>query len=119
MRRSAWARRRPGEGTRTSRTSSAPRSSRARTPAIPGAAAFGTPDVYLEKYLEEPRHIEIQILADEHGQVIHLGERDCSLQTARHQKMLEEAPSAIPTALRNKIGEAAVRAAKAAGYTNA
>lgn len=83
------------------------------------AAAFGTPDVYLEKYLEEPRHIEIQILADEHGQVIHLGERDCSLQTARHQKMLEEAPAAIPAALRNRIGEAAVRAAKAAGYTNA
>jgi acetyl-CoA carboxylase biotin carboxylase subunit len=83
------------------------------------AAAFGTPDVYLEKYLEEPRHIEIQILADEHGQVIHLGERDCSLQTARHQKMLEEAPSAIPANVRSKIGEAAVRAAKAAGYTNA
>jgi acetyl-CoA carboxylase, biotin carboxylase subunit len=83
------------------------------------AAAFGTPDVYLEKYLEEPRHIEIQILADEHGQVIHLGERDCSLQTARHQKMLEEAPSAIPANVRNRIGEAAVRAAKAAGYTNA
>ena len=83
------------------------------------AAAFGTPDVYLEKYLEEPRHIEIQILADEHGQVIHLGERDCSLQTARHQKMLEEAPAAIPANVRNRIGEAAVRAAKAAGYTNA
>jgi acetyl-CoA carboxylase biotin carboxylase subunit len=83
------------------------------------AAAFGTPDVYLEKYLEEPRHIEIQILADEHGQVIHLGERDCSLQTARHQKMLEEAPAAIPVGVRNKIGEAAVRAAKASGYTNA
>jgi len=83
------------------------------------AAAFGTPDVYLEKYLEEPRHIEIQILADEHGQVIHLGERDCSLQTARHQKMLEEAPAAIPASLRNRIGEAAIRAAKAAGYTNA
>jgi acetyl-CoA carboxylase, biotin carboxylase subunit len=83
------------------------------------AAAFGTPDVYLEKYLEEPRHIEVQILADEHGQVIHLGERDCSLQTVRHQKMLEEAPSAIPSGVRTKIGEAAVRAAKAAGYTNA
>ncbi len=83
------------------------------------AAAFGTPDVYLEKYLEEPRHIEIQILADEHGQVIHLGERDCSLQTARHQKMLEEAPAALPANVRNRIGEAAVRAAKAAGYTNA
>jgi acetyl-CoA carboxylase biotin carboxylase subunit len=83
------------------------------------AAAFGTPDVYLEKYLEEPRHIEIQILADEHGQVIHLGERDCSLQTLRHQKMLEEAPSGIPANVRHRIGEAAVRAAKAAGYTNA
>jgi acetyl-CoA carboxylase biotin carboxylase subunit len=82
-------------------------------------AAFGSPDVYLEKYLEEPRHIEVQILADEHGQVVHLGERDCSLQTARHQKMLEEAPSSIPPNVRTKIGEAAVRAAKAAGYTNA
>jgi acetyl-CoA carboxylase biotin carboxylase subunit len=82
-------------------------------------AAFGNPEVYLEKYLEEPRHIEVQILADEHGQVVHLGERDCSLQTARHQKMLEEAPSAIPANVRKAIGEAAVRAAKAAQYTNA
>jgi acetyl-CoA carboxylase biotin carboxylase subunit len=83
------------------------------------AAAFGNPAVYLEKYLEEPRHIEIQILADEHGQVIHLGERDCSLQTVRHQKMLEEAPSSLPANVRNKMGDAAVRAAKASGYTNA
>jgi acetyl-CoA carboxylase biotin carboxylase subunit len=83
------------------------------------AAAFGTPDVYLEKYLEDPRHIEVQILADEHGQVIHLGERDCSLQTARHQKMLEEAPSSIPANVRKGLCEAAVRAAKAAGYTSA
>jgi acetyl-CoA carboxylase, biotin carboxylase subunit len=83
------------------------------------SAAFGSPDVYLEKYLEEPRHIEVQILADEHGQVVHLGERDCSLQTARHQKMLEEAPSSVPPNVRTKIGEAAVRAAKSAGYTNA
>jgi acetyl-CoA carboxylase biotin carboxylase subunit len=83
------------------------------------AAAFGSPEVYLEKYLEEPRHIEVQVLADEHGQVIHLGDRDCSLQTARHQKMLEEAPSSIPANVRKALGEAAVRAAKAAGYTNA
>jgi acetyl-CoA carboxylase, biotin carboxylase subunit len=83
------------------------------------SSAFGSPDVYLEKYLEEPRHIEVQILADEHGQVVHLGERDCSLQTVRHQKMLEEAPSSMPPNVRAKLGEAAVRAAKAAGYTNA
>jgi len=83
-------------------------------------AAFGSPEVYMEKYIEEPRHIEVQILADEHGHIVHLGERECSIQNARHQKMLEEAPSvALTQVLRSKIGEAAIRAAKAVGYINA
>jgi len=82
-------------------------------------ASFGNPDVYMEKYIEEPRHIEVQIVADEHGRIIHLGERECSIQNARHQKMLEEAPSAALTpGLRAKIGDAAIKAAKAANYTN-
>lgn len=81
--------------------------------------AFNNPDVFIEKYIEEPRHIEIQILADEHGNVIHLGERDCSIQR-RHQKLIEESPSPFMTPeLRQKMGEAAVQAAKAAGYIGA
>jgi acetyl-CoA carboxylase biotin carboxylase subunit len=83
-------------------------------------AAFGNGEVYIEKYLIEPRHIEVQILADTFGNTIHLGERDCSVQTARHQKMLEEAPCAfIPDATRRALGEAAVAGAKAVGYSNA
>ena len=83
-------------------------------------AAFGNGEVYIEKYLVEPRHVEVQILADEHGNVIHLGERDCSVQTARHQKMLEEAPStSISENIRRALGDAAVRGAKAANYQNA
>lgn len=83
-------------------------------------SAFGNPDVYMEKFIEEPRHIEVQVLADEYGHIVHLGERECSVQNARHQKMLEESPSVALTAgLRKKIGEAAVKAAKAAGYVNA
>jgi len=83
-------------------------------------AAFGNGAVYLEKFLEEPRHIEFQILADEHGNIIHLGERECSLQTVRHQKLLEEAPSpAVTPSLRERMGRAAMRLAAAAGYTNA
>jgi acetyl-CoA carboxylase biotin carboxylase subunit len=83
-------------------------------------AAFGSGEVYIEKYLVQPRHVEVQILADEHGNVIHLGERDCSVQTARHQKMIEEAPAAsIPESTRKALGEAAVRGAKAANYQNA
>ncbi len=79
-------------------------------------ANFGRSDVYIEKYLEEPRHVEFQILADEHGNVIHLGERDCSVQR-RHQKLLEEAPSpALDANLRKKMGDAAVKAAKAVNY---
>jgi acetyl-CoA carboxylase, biotin carboxylase subunit len=82
-------------------------------------AGFGNPEVYIEKYCEQPRHVEIQILGDKHGNVIHLGERDCSIQR-RHQKIIEEAPSTVSTpALRNAMGEAAVRAAKAVGYSSA
>ena len=82
-------------------------------------AAFGNGGVYLEKFIERPRHIEFQILADNHGNVIHLGERDCSIQR-RNQKLLEEAPSpALSEELRQKMGEAAVRAAKYINYTGA
>lgn len=82
-------------------------------------ASFGDRRLYLEKFIRSPRHIEVQILADEHGNVIHLGERECSLQR-RHQKVLEEAPSpAVDAELRQRIGEAAVAGAKAVGYTNA
>jgi acetyl-CoA carboxylase, biotin carboxylase subunit len=82
-------------------------------------SAFGDPSVYLEKYLARPRHIEIQIMGDHHGNVEHLGERECSLQR-RHQKLLEEAPSAALTPeLRERMGEAATRGAKAIGYFSA
>jgi acetyl-CoA carboxylase biotin carboxylase subunit len=82
-------------------------------------AAFGNGQVYVEKYVEDPRHIEIQILADSHGNTIHLGERDCSIQR-RHQKLIEESPSPFITeAMREEMGEAAIRLAKAAGYVNA
>ena len=78
--------------------------------------SFANPDVYVEKFVENPRHIEVQILADSYGNVIHLGERDCSIQR-RNQKLLEEAPSvAISEDIRKKMGEAAVNAAKAIGY---
>ena len=81
--------------------------------------AFGSGAVYLEKYLEEPRHVEVQILADNHGSMIHLGERDCSIQR-RNQKLLEEAPSvAVTPELRQRLGETALAAARAVGYRNA
>ncbi len=81
--------------------------------------AFGNGAVYLEKYLERPRHVEIQILADAQGHIVHLGERECSLQR-RHQKIIEESPSpALGQALREAMGEAALSAARAAGYINA
>jgi acetyl-CoA carboxylase, biotin carboxylase subunit len=82
-------------------------------------AAFGNGGVYLEKFIEKPRHIEFQILADSHGNVVHLGERDCSIQR-RHQKLLEEAPSAaLNPELRQKMGVAAVKAAQSIGYVGA
>ena len=82
-------------------------------------AAFGDDAVYVEKFIERPRHVEIQVLADNHGNVLHLGERECSVQR-RHQKMIEEAPSsAVDPALRKRMGETAVRAGRAAGYVNA
>ncbi len=84
------------------------------------ASAFGSPDIYLEKLVEEPRHVEVQILADEHGHILHLGERECSIQNLRHQKLIEEAPAAqLTPAQRNRLGEAAIKAARAINYTNA
>jgi acetyl-CoA carboxylase biotin carboxylase subunit len=83
------------------------------------ANAFGDPTVYLEKYLQKPRHIEFQVLADAEGRVIHLGERECSIQR-RHQKIMEEGPSpALNADLRLEMGKAAVAAARAARYENA
>ena len=82
-------------------------------------AAFGNGDVYIEKYLENPRHIEFQVIGDHHGNVVHLGERECSIQR-RHQKLIEEAPSpALSDKIRRKMGGVVVDAAKAVQYTNA
>lgn len=82
-------------------------------------SAFGNPKLFLERYLEKPRHIEFQILADKFGKTIHLGERECSIQR-RHQKLIEEAPSiAIDEKMRKNMGEAAVAAAQSVGYENA
>ncbi len=84
-----------------------------------GEAYFSDPAVYVERYLEDPRHVEVQVLADAHGNVIHLGERDCTIQR-RHQKLVEETPSpAVDAALRERIGQIAVDAARAVGYRNA
>lgn len=82
-------------------------------------ANFGNPSVYIEKYIENPRHIEIQLLGDKHGHLIYLGERDCSIQR-RHQKLLEESPStAVDAKLRKRLGEMAVKGAKSANYSSA
>src|SRR5205814_2651887 len=82
-------------------------------------AAFGVGDVYIEKYVESPRHIEFQILGDHFGNVVHLGERECSIQR-RHQKLIEESPSpALSDKMRRKMGQTVVDAAKAVQYTNA
>jgi acetyl-CoA carboxylase biotin carboxylase subunit len=90
-----------------------------RTASTEAAAAFKNGDVYIEKFVERPRHIEIQVLADEHGNCIHLGERDCSIQR-RHQKLIEEAPSPVLTEeQRQKMGRAAVEACRRVGYSSA
>lgn len=82
-------------------------------------SAFGNGDIYLEKYIDRPRHVEFQIMADRHGKVVHLLERECSIQR-RHQKIIEETPStALTPSLREEMGKAAVAAARAAGYVNA
>jgi acetyl-CoA carboxylase biotin carboxylase subunit len=88
------------------------------TASTEAVAAFGDGSMYLERYVEEPRHIELQMVADEHGNVIHLGERECSVQR-RHQKMVEEAPSpAVSPELRKEMGDRAVKALKDIGYNN-
>lgn len=80
--------------------------------------SFNDDEIYIEKFVKNPRHVEIQILADEHGNIVHLGERDCSIQR-KHQKVIEETPSTIvDDKLREKMGDAAVKAAKIAGYTS-
>ncbi len=91
-----------------------------KTAQVEAESSFGNADVYIEKFIDTFRHIEVQILADEHGATLHLGERDCSVQTQRYQKMVEEAPAPhLDSAVRKRICDAAVKAARAAGYTNA
>ena len=102
-----------GGGGRGMRIVRAPAELRAafRAAQAEAAAAFGVPDVYIEKYVEAPRHIEIQVMADAKGNIVHLGERECSIQR-RHQKIIEEAPSPIVTEkLRRRMGRTAVEAA--------
>jgi acetyl-CoA carboxylase, biotin carboxylase subunit len=107
-----------GRGMRVA-TSPADFSQAFRTAQREAEAAFGVKDVYIEKYVEAPRHIEFQILGDHHGNVVHLGERECSIQR-RHQKLIEESPSpALSDKLRRKMGGIVVDAAKAVQYANA
>jgi acetyl-CoA carboxylase biotin carboxylase subunit len=89
-----------------------------RTARREAEAAFGNGDVHIERYLDHPRHIEFQLMADHHGNVVHLGERECSVQR-RHQKLLEESPSALTSDARRRMGDLVVAAARAVGYTNA
>jgi acetyl-CoA carboxylase biotin carboxylase subunit len=107
-----------GRGMRVVR--SAPEMSRAyRTASREAEAAFGVPDVYVEKYLENPRHIEFQVLGDHFGNAVHLGERECSIQR-RHQKLVEESPSpALTEKVRKKMGAVVVQAAREVQYANA
>lgn len=91
-----------------------------RTAQAEAQASFGNGDLLVEKCILNPRHVEVQVLGDEHGNIIHLGERECSIQNLRHQKIIEEAPYALMTPeLRSAMGSAAVRVAKAVGYANA
>ncbi|MFY0529289.1 acetyl-CoA carboxylase biotin carboxylase subunit [Archangium gephyra] len=88
------------------------------TAAAEAVASFGNGDLYIERYVEKPRHIEIQVVADEHGRIIHLGERECSVQR-RHQKLIEESPSpALTPELRQQMGEVSIRAMEKLGYNN-
>ena len=107
-----------GRGMRVALTEKALESAVDQAQAEAGAA-FGNADIYLEKYVEHPRHIEVQVIADTHGNVVHLWERDCTMQR-RHQKLIEESPASnLDEATRNAMCEAAVRLVKAADYTNA
>ncbi len=91
-----------------------------RTAQAEAQASFGNNEIIVEKFVEEPRHVEIQIIADEHGNTVYLGERECSVQNPRHQKIVEEAPfDRLPEEVRKKIGEAAVRVSQKVGYVNA
>jgi acetyl-CoA carboxylase biotin carboxylase subunit len=91
-----------------------------KTASAEAQASFGSGEMLIEKCVENPRHVEIQVFGDEHGSMVHFGERECSVQNLRHQKMIEEAPDAsLPRSTRAKMGRAAVKVAQAVGYTNA
>jgi len=91
-----------------------------RTAQAEAQASFGSGEILIERCVVDPRHVEIQIIGDEHGNLVHLGERECSIQNLRHQKIVEEAPfAALPEDVRQKMGEAAVKVAKSVGYQNA